>query len=77
MKEVVSHFEVLAKAVKQGDVLMARSELDIVQDLLEGYIVKYHSKEHDLDRSSADLRKLDRVLDAFTKKVSAAPIKSM
>jgi len=77
VKEVVSHFEVLAKAVKQGDVLMARSELDIVQDLLEGYIVKYHSKEHDLDRSSADLRKLDRVLDAFTKKVSAAPIKSM
>lgn len=72
VKLTIKHFERLVAAVRTEDLDTAKAELVEVQKGLENYLVKFHSKEHDLDRASADLRRLDRELDAFNDRIEAA-----
>lgn len=62
VKSAISHFETLAEAFKRNDLDAAETEVVALHDSLNAYVVKFHSREADLDQSSGDLRALERKL---------------
>jgi hypothetical protein len=72
VKQAVTHFEKMTNALKADDIATAKAELVALQGSLHTYLLKFHSREEDMDRASTDLRSLEREFDVMNKSVAAA-----
>jgi hypothetical protein len=74
VKQAVTHFEKMTTALRADDITAAKAELVELQGSLHTYLLKFHSKEQDMDRASTDLRTLEREFDVMNRSIAAAAV---